>query len=96
MDFPHFVRLIAIGLQAGTPMHITGYPGVGKTEFTKSLETRFTRAGIKCCAAAADGLGPRCHAARRRGLHGHRLPRRADHCSTDDPGGDTPTYRLDQ
>ena len=29
-------------------MHITGFPGVGKTEFTKSLETGFTRAGVKC------------------------------------------------
>ena len=29
-------------------MHITGFPGVGKTEFTKSLESGFTRAGLKC------------------------------------------------
>ena len=29
-------------------MHITGFPGVGKTEFTKSLEAGFTRAGVKC------------------------------------------------
>src|SRR4029078_10156075 len=48
MDFRHFVQLIAIGLQARIPMHMTGYPGVGKTEFTKSLETGFARAGIKC------------------------------------------------
>src|SRR6187401_678397 len=48
MDFSHFVQLIAIGLQARIPMHITGFPGVGKTEFTKSLEAGFTRAGIKC------------------------------------------------
>ena len=38
MEFSHFVRLIAIGLQARIPLHITGFPGVGKTEFTKSLE----------------------------------------------------------
>jgi len=48
MDFTHFVQLIAIGLQARIPMHMTGFPGVGKTEFTKSLETGFTRVGIKC------------------------------------------------
>ena len=48
MDFKHFVQLIAIGLQARVPMHITGFPGVGKTEFTKSLETGFARVGIKC------------------------------------------------
>src|SRR4029078_7033851 len=48
MDFPHFVQLIAIGLQARIPMHMTGFPGVGKTEFTKSLEACFTRAGIAC------------------------------------------------
>ena len=48
MEFKHFVRLIAIGLQAGIPMHMTGFPGVGKTEFAKSLETGFTRAGVKC------------------------------------------------
>ena len=35
MEFAHFVRLVAIGLQARVPMHITGFPGVGKTEFTK-------------------------------------------------------------
>jgi len=29
-------------------MHMTGFPGVGKTEFTKSLEAGFSRAGIKC------------------------------------------------
>jgi hypothetical protein len=48
MTFKHFVQLIAIGLQARIPMHITGFPGVGKTEFTKSLEGAFTRAGIPC------------------------------------------------
>jgi len=32
MEFAHFVRLIAIGLQARVPMHITGFPGVGKTD----------------------------------------------------------------
>jgi hypothetical protein len=35
MEFKHFVQLIAIGLQARVPMHMTGFPGVGKTEFTK-------------------------------------------------------------
>ena len=35
MEFRHFVQLIAIGLQARIPMHMTGFPGVGKTEFTK-------------------------------------------------------------
>ena len=29
-------------------MHMTGFPGVGKTEFAKSLEVGFTRVGIKC------------------------------------------------
>ena len=48
MEFTHFVQLIAIGLQARIPMHMTGFPGVGKTEFARSLETGFTRAGIKC------------------------------------------------
>src|SRR5918997_400184 len=48
MEFRNFVELIAIGLQARIPMHITGFPGVGKTEFTKSLEAGFTRAGVKC------------------------------------------------
>ena len=48
MKFRHFVQLIAIGLQARVPMHMTGFPGVGKTEFTKSLETGFARVGIKC------------------------------------------------
>jgi hypothetical protein len=47
MKFGQFVQLVAIGLQARIPMHITGFPGVGKTEFTKSLETGFARAGIK-------------------------------------------------
>ena len=47
MEFKDFVQLVAIGLQAQIPMHITGFPGVGKTEFTKSLEAGFTRAGIK-------------------------------------------------
>src|SRR6185295_17314682 len=41
MEFSHFVQLIAIGLQARIPMHMTGFPGVGKTEFTKSLEAGF-------------------------------------------------------
>ena len=44
LEFKHFVQLIAIGLQARIPMHMTGFPGVGKTEFTKSLEAAFTRA----------------------------------------------------
>ena len=48
MEFSHFVQLIAIGLQARIPMHMIGFPGVGKTEFTRSLETGFTRSGIKC------------------------------------------------
>src|SRR5688500_11981472 len=48
MEFSKFVQLIAIGLQARIPMHITGFPGVGKTEFTKSLESGFVRAGLKC------------------------------------------------
>jgi MoxR-like ATPase len=48
LEFKHFVQLIAIGLQARIPMHMTGFPGVGKTEFTKSLEAGFARAGIKC------------------------------------------------
>jgi hypothetical protein len=48
VNFRHFVQLIAIGLQARIPMHMTGFPGVGKTEFTKSLEAGFARAGIKC------------------------------------------------
>src|SRR4026208_455791 len=48
MEFRHFVQLIAIGLQARIPMHMTGFPGVGKTEFTKSLETGFARVGVKC------------------------------------------------
>src|SRR5215510_2656391 len=48
MEFRHFLQLIAIGLQARIPMHMTGFPGVGKTEFTKSLEAGFTRAGLKC------------------------------------------------
>ena len=37
MEFRHFVQLIAIGLQARVPMHMTGFPGVGKTELTKAL-----------------------------------------------------------
>jgi len=48
VEFRHFVQLIAIGLQARIPMHMTGFPGVGKTEFTKSLEAGFDRVGIKC------------------------------------------------
>src|SRR3712207_5966879 len=48
MEFSHFVQLVAIGLQARIPMHITGFPGIGKTEFTKSLEAGFSRANIKC------------------------------------------------
>ena len=48
MTFKHFVQLVAIGLQARIPMHMTGFPGVGKTEFTKSLEAGFARAGLKC------------------------------------------------
>ena len=48
MEFTHFVQLVAIGLQARIPMHITGFPGVGKTEFTKSLEGGFAQSGVKC------------------------------------------------
>src|SRR5256714_14854128 len=48
MEFRPFVQLIAIGLQARIPMHMTGFPGVGKTEFARSLEAGFTQAGIKC------------------------------------------------
>src|SRR4030095_15845511 len=48
VEFRHFVQLIAIGVQARIPMHMTGFPGVGKTEFTKSLEAGFDRVGIKC------------------------------------------------
>ena len=48
MEFKHFVQLIAIGLQARIPMHMTGFPGVGKTEFTKSLET-----GLRTSAPAS-------------------------------------------
>src|SRR4026209_281479 len=47
-EFRTFVQLVAIGLQARIPMHMTGFPGVGKTEFTKSLEAGFDRVGIKC------------------------------------------------
>src|SRR4029450_117822 len=48
MEFKHFLQLTPIGLQARIPMHMTGFPGVGKTEFTKSLEAGFTGAGLKC------------------------------------------------
>ena len=48
MDFKQFVQLVAIGLQARIPLHMTGFPGVGKTEFTKSLEGGFASAGVKC------------------------------------------------
>src|SRR5438445_3165015 len=48
MEFKQFVQLIAIGLQARIPMHMIGFPGVGKTEFTKSLEAGFAQAGLKC------------------------------------------------
>lgn len=48
MEFTHFAKLIAIGLQARIPMHVTGFPGIGKTEFAKSLETGFARAGLPC------------------------------------------------
>ena len=48
MEFRQFVRLVAIGLQARIPMHMTGFPGVGKTEFAKSLEAGFDRVGIRC------------------------------------------------
>src|ERR1044071_4005437 len=47
MEFKQFVHLVAIGLQARIPMHMTGFPGVGKTEFTKSLEAGFERVAIK-------------------------------------------------
>jgi hypothetical protein len=36
MTFKHFVQLIAIGLQARIPMHITGFPGVGKVSSARS------------------------------------------------------------
>src|SRR5678809_692314 len=48
MEFKQFVQLIAIGLQARIPMHMTGFPGVGKTEFAKSLEAGFSRTGVPC------------------------------------------------
>ena len=48
MEFKQFVQLIAIGLQARIPMHMTGFPGVGKTSFTRSLEAGFARAGLTC------------------------------------------------
>ena len=53
MEFTHFVQLIAIGLQARIPMHMTGFPGVGKTEFTKSLE-----AGIHARGREVQGHHP--------------------------------------
>ena len=59
MEHRQFVQLVAIGLQARIPMHITGFPGIGKTEFTKSLEAGFARAGVKCkvidCSAPSNG-----------------------------------------
>src|SRR4029077_6697489 len=55
VEFRHFVQLIAIGLQARIPMHMTGFPGVGKTEFAKSLETGFERVGIKCKGGVLGG-----------------------------------------
>src|SRR6266436_1173216 len=48
MEFKQFVQLIAICLQARIPMQMTGFPGIGKTEFAKSLEAGFSRAGLKC------------------------------------------------
>lgn len=47
MELQHFVQLIALGLQAPGPMHMTGFPGLGKTEFTRSLEVGFDRVVIK-------------------------------------------------
>src|SRR5262249_49631619 len=55
MEFRHFVQLIAIGLQAGIPMHMTGFPGVGKTEVTKSLEAGFAGVGIRCKGTGLAG-----------------------------------------
>jgi hypothetical protein len=55
VDFKHFVQLIAIGLQARIPMHMIGFPGVGKTEFTKSLETGFARAGSSARSSSSIG-----------------------------------------
>ena len=75
MTFKHFVQLIAIGLQARIPMHMTGFPGVGKTEFTKSLEGAFMRAGIKCKVIILDRLDPRAAGFRR--LSGLDTRRRA-------------------
>jgi hypothetical protein len=65
MDFGHFVQLIAIGLQARVPMHITGFPGVGKTEFTKSLGNR-----IRSRRAQVQGLHPDWLDSRTAGLRG--------------------------
>src|SRR3954453_23997076 len=48
MVFSDFVQLIAIGLQARIPMHMTGFPGVGKTEFARGLEAGVGDAGVKC------------------------------------------------
>jgi hypothetical protein len=39
---------MCIGMRACSPMHMTGFPGVGKTELAKSLEAGFTAAGVKC------------------------------------------------
>ena len=68
MDFTHFVQLIAIGLQARIPMHMTGFPGVGKTEFTKSLED-----GIHARRHQVQGRHPDRVDTRAAGLR--RLPR---------------------
>jgi hypothetical protein len=103
MDFNHFVQLVAIGLQARIPMHITGYPGIGKTEFTKSLEAAFTRAGVKCKVIILIGSirepqdfggfpvstpeGVRL-LPMAWAREAKRLARRADHGAADDAGGD--------
>ena len=65
MDFSHFVQLIAIGLQARIPMHITGFPGVGKTEFTKSLEAGFTPRRHQVQGPHPRGIDPRAAGLRR-------------------------------
>ena len=42
MEFRHFVQLVAIGLQARIPMHMTGFPGVGKL-VVRSYKARMGR-----------------------------------------------------
>jgi hypothetical protein len=78
MEFRHFVQLIAIGLQARIPMHMTGFPGVGKTEFTKSLEAGFARAGIKCKVFILIGRSRAAGLRRLSGVDAGRRPPAAD------------------